>query len=183
MRAGIVIFVALLLFGFSTIAFAQNSTESGRVDYDLPYPGILPDSPLYNLKTFRDKVVSLFISDPTKKAEFDLLTADKRLGAAIILYEKGKKELAETTISKGENYFEDAIENLKLSRTQGRPIDVGLMTNMELSSKKHKEALTQMAGRTSGGLKERFLKDLERAEKFILEVMELKADLEPNLSN
>lgn len=163
-----------LVFSSSVLAQTATGTESARVDYDLPYPGILPDSPLYFLKTFRDRFYSFLISDPVKKAEFDLLTADKRLGAATVLFDKGKRELAETTISKGENYFEDAIKNLKLSKMQGRPIDIGLMTDMELSSKKHKEVLLQMTEKSDGKLKEKFLKDLERSEKFITEVMELK---------
>src|SRR5690242_14285884 len=54
-------------------------------DYTMPYPGLLPDSPLYSLKVFRDRVISFFISDPLKRSSFDLLQADKRLEGAYYL--------------------------------------------------------------------------------------------------
>src|SRR3989338_6920091 len=108
MKRLILIFAALYLV-LSSVAFAQvgSPNPTGTSDYQLPYPGILPDNPLYNLKTLRDKVWSFLISNPSKKAEFDLLQADKRLSVAIALFDLKKYDLAEATISKGENYFED----------------------------------------------------------------------------
>ena len=84
-----------------------SPSPSPIIDYPLPYPGILPDNPLYLMKALRDRVVSIVISDPLKKAQFDLLMADVRLNAAQYLFAKGEEKysLAETTISKGENYF------------------------------------------------------------------------------
>ncbi|HSW97310.1 MAG TPA: hypothetical protein VLF89_05800, partial [Candidatus Saccharimonadales bacterium] len=38
--------------------------ENKQIQYDLPYPGLLPDNPLYSLKVLRDKIVEFFISDP-----------------------------------------------------------------------------------------------------------------------
>lgn len=155
----------------------ENLTESARVEYTLPYSGMLPDSPLYFLKAFRDRLIATFISDPIKKAEFDLLQADKRLSAAIALFEKGKKDLAESTISKGENYFEDGLKNLDLAKRQGREIG-GLVTNMELSAKKHLEVLSKMKMETSGDLLAKF----EVLEKRILgyqdKVLDFKASLQ-----
>ncbi|MBF8250036.1 MAG: LPXTG-motif cell wall anchor protein, partial [Candidatus Levybacteria bacterium] len=74
-------------FAKSDLAAAQTATPSSNqeVNYELPYPGLLPDSPLYFLRVTRDKLVSFLISDPLKKAEFDLLQADKRLNAGIYL--------------------------------------------------------------------------------------------------
>lgn len=169
------IFVVLYLV-LSSVAFAQTAsiTQNPTIDYQLPYPGILADNPLYNLKTLRDKLQSFLISVPSKKAEFNLLQADKRLSVAIALFDLKKYELAETTISKGENYFEDAIKNIKVSRMQGTVIDPSLLNNMELSSKKHKQILGGMVSKTSGVLQKRFSKDLERMDKFINEVIEFK---------
>jgi hypothetical protein len=89
---------------------AQQAGEVSADDYQLPYPGLLPSSPFYFLKVFRDNVIGFLITEPLKKAEFNLLQADKRLQSGVLLIEKEKKyELAETTISKGQNYFEEAI--------------------------------------------------------------------------
>ncbi len=80
------------------------------IDYQLPYPGILPGSPLYSLKMVRDRLLELFISDSLKKSNFYLLQADKRLGSSLMLFEKGDKKLAETTLSKGQKYLERALD-------------------------------------------------------------------------
>lgn len=168
--------VALILVVGPVFAQTEPITQNPTIDYKLPYPGILPDSPLYNLKTFRDRLISFFISDPTKKSEFDLLQADKRLNSAIILFAEGSKkyDLAETTVSKGENYFEDAMKNLKTAKTQGEVIEQSLLGNFELSSKKHKEVLKDMVSKTSGDLQKRFSKDLERMDKLANQVIEFK---------
>lgn len=173
----IVIIAALLLTVLANNSFAQtfDSTQSATLDYDLPYPGILPDNPLYFLKTFRDRLYSFLISDPVKKAQFDLLTADKRLRSSQELFDKGNKDLAEITVSKGLNYFEDCIKNVNIAKRQGRPVDMGLLSNLELSSKKHKEVLENMILRADGELRKRLLKDLERMNKFSKEVMEFKS--------
>ena len=156
-------------------SFAQVSSQSATIDYTLPYPGILPDNPLYFFKVLRDRIVSFLISDPSKKAEFDLLSADKRLSGSIALFDKGEKDLAEQTVSKGENYFEDGIKKLKISEREGTPIDPNLLTNMELSSKKHKEILTGFVESTNGKLKDRFQNDLKRASQFVTEVLQFKS--------
>lgn len=175
MKRLILIFIALYLV-LSSVAFAQMSSPnpSGTTDYQLPYPGILPDNPLYNLKTLRDKIMSFLISVPSKKAEFDLLQADKRLSVAITLFDLKKYELSEATISKGENYFEEALKNIRISKMQGVVIDPSLLTNMELSSKKHKEIIGNMVSKTSGAVQKKFTKDLERMDKFANEVIEFK---------
>ncbi len=168
--------IVLLLFAFffTGRTFAQTSTQTTEIDYTLPYPGILPDNPLYGLKTLRDKFIAFFISDPLKKAEFDLLQFDKRLSIAIALFDKGEKDLAEQTISKGENYFEDGIKNLQTIKRGGESIDPNLLTNMELSSKKHVEIIKGFRNRTDNGLRKRFSADLESANKFVSNILEFK---------
>lgn len=176
------LFFLLVLITYFNLSYTQkvfaqenNPSQSASLDYSLPYPGILPDNPLYVFKTLRDKLVSFFISDPLKKAQFDLLTADKRLSSAISLVDEEKKYvLAEITISKGENYFEDGLENIKMAKKEGRPLDPGLLTNMELSAKKYNQIINQMSEKTDRTLKEKFLKDSERMTDFLKEVMSLK---------
>lgn len=151
----IVLLLIVSLFTLIQTSFAREATQSARSDYQLPYPGILPDSPLYFLKAARDRVVVFFISDPIKKSEFDLLASDKRLGSGVSLFEKGKKDLSESTISKGENYFEDAVKNIKLAKKQGRDVG-GLLNTMDLSAKKHLEVLNDLKKKTSGEILKKF---------------------------
>lgn len=167
----IVIIVALL---FVQTAFAQEASPSARNTYQLPYAGLLPDSPLYFLKAFRDRVVELLISDPLKKSEFDLLSADKRLSMGIALYDKKKYELSESTISKGENYFEDGVKNLESAKKEGRQIDPSLLVSYDLSTKKHREILQNLIAKSSGTIKNKLVKNLERVNRFIELVNGLK---------
>lgn len=173
----IIVALFLIVISLSLIqtSFAQEvASESAKNNYQLPYPGLLPDNPLYFLKAARDRIIEFLISDPLKKAEFDLLSADKRLAVGVALFDKKKYELSETTISKGENYFEDGIKNLDNAKKEGRQIDPSLLVNFDLSGKEHKEVLGSLTMRAGGQLKKKFSKDLERATRFVEMVNKLK---------
>ncbi len=161
-------FILILLT--SVPSFAQENQESSpsaqiKVDYILPYPGLLPDSPLYFLRTTRDRIISFLISDPLKKAEFDLLQADKRLAAGIYLSNKNKYELSLTTISKGENYFESALQKAEEAKKQG--IAVGsIASSLYHSSLKHQEIIKELEQKTKGDLRTKFAQEAKRAAEF-----------------
>lgn len=144
-----------------------TSLAAEQIQYDLPYPGLLPDAPLYWLKTTRDRLVSFFISDPVKKAEFNLLQADKRLQASVLLVAKNKKEfpLAASTISKGENYFEEAISQVRQADTQGR--DTAHMKNQLFQAvKKHTLLIDQLAQTAPPQQKSEFMILQKRVQVF-----------------
>lgn len=165
--------VSLLLLFNVHATFAQEQDVEGAavsptptpIKYDLPYPGLLPDSPLYFLKTARDRLINFLIADPLKKAEFNLLQADKRLGAGVYLFKKEKVELAETTLSKGENYLEQAIEKAKEAQKQGRETST-LEDKLFLATKKHQEVLRELEEKTTGDIKKRFKNLSSRVQNF-----------------
>lgn len=180
-KNSIVIIVALLiLLTPYANAFAQEpttslsgATPSASVEYTLPYPGILPNSPIYFLKAFRDRVIGFLVQDPLKKAEFNLQAADKRLSAGILLLDKGEKELATSTISKGENYFEFALRELEAVRNEEDKKVI--LSRLESASKKHQEVLEGMKEKTSEDLiKIRIEKELERVLAFQGRIISLK---------
>ena len=123
---GFIIFFFFLLSFSSTNAqeatLSATPTITPAVVYDLAYPGLLPDHPLYFFKVIRDKVVSSLINDPVKRAEFNLLTSDKRFNAAISLVEKKKYEKALDTLSKSNNYLHDSIVSLEKAKSMDRDI-------------------------------------------------------------
>ena len=124
----------------------EDATESSKPvidEYPLPYPGILPDNPLHFLKALRDRIILMLISDPIKEAEFNLLTSDKRIYAAQLLSDKGKGELALTTLSKSNNYFHNAVSSAAEAKKMGKDIDTVLDT-MKKSIIKHQEVLSLM---------------------------------------
>ena len=160
-----ILFLHLLAAIFPSFALAQTPSPSDAmmpstpaanlVMYNLPYPGLLPDNILYPLKTFRDKIISFFISDPAKKASFDLLQSDKRIAAAQALAkeEKGKDSLVVSTVSKAENYFEEAIAQANEAKKQGEDIS-SLWGQMKDATLKYDEVLTDMMTNGSPSLKQ-----------------------------
>ncbi len=148
----------LILFLFSSPVSAQQQA----VDYPLPYPGILPDNFFYVFHAARDRIISLLISDPLTKAEFDLLQADKRLSAAVYLGNKKEYMLASETISKGENYLEYAITNTLDAKKQGKIVG-SIVVNLYNSSLKHQEIIKSLENKTDGKLKASFKSEEERA--------------------
>ncbi len=165
-------FLTLLLFLFSaplTLAHAQEVSPSAMptptpVDYQLPYPGILPGNPFYFLKVGRDKVMSFLISSPLKKAEFDLLQADKRLQASVVLLANGNQTVALSTLGKGENYFEEAITKISEAKKQGMDIH-DITKRLEVSNLKHQEVVVQMEQRATGDAKKQLANELQRIKE------------------
>ena len=143
----------LLIVIFPVKSFAQNPSvvvslpvtptpTPQTVDYTLPYPGILPDNPLYFLKAIRDNIYGWLISDPLKKTKFDLLMADKRLQMGVFLINEGhdKISLAYQTISKGENYMSQAIDMSSAAKAQNENI-AGVTNTLRIATEKHLEVL------------------------------------------
>jgi len=119
-----------------------------KVDYYLPYPGILPDHPLYWLKMIRDRLLLAFTKKPTDRFERLLLYADKRVGAAKALIEGGKTELGATTATKAEKYLNQTVNQFKDLAKSGK-------ATPEMNSKiskallKHEEVLTGVLDKVS----------------------------------
>ncbi len=157
--------VFLLSINFLS-AKAHAITENLQVSsYELPYPGLLPDSPLYFLRMIRDRAVGFLISDPLKKSEFDLLQADKRLNAGIYLFNKGKTSLSLSTVSKAENYFEQALSRMEEAKIQGRNISE-MERNLRNALKKHQQELEDLIKKVNVSFTASFEKELKRVASF-----------------
>src|SRR3989344_5316230 len=173
----IIILIISFIFFFSAVAsLAQETPKEDTtstpssvkpIDYALPYPGLLPDNPLYVLKAIRDRIVEILISDPIKKANFELLMADKRLNEGVLLFNKGEKNyaLGETAISKGENYFEKGIDELEKAKRQGMDT-ISTSQRFHLASLKHREIIKSLINKSRGDIKQRLLLDDKRVEEF-----------------
>lgn len=120
-----------------------NDDDLG-IDYYLPFPGrVLPDSPVWPLKVLRDRVWLLVTTNSTRKVELKLLFADKRLGSAMILFQKGKMERGLSTLSKAEKYLEEASLDEEVLRRSGMDTTEVLhrLTNASL---KHFQVMHQL---------------------------------------
>lgn len=146
---------------------------SAPIIYELPYPGILPGSPLYNLKAIRDRIIEFLISDPLKKADFYLLQSDKRLSASIVLFEKGEYTLSESTLSKGQNYFEKSLEKaIEAKKIKGNVND--FYEKIKKSNVKQKQEIKKLLKRAKGEVAAKLDGDLKRSQNFEKRVEEIK---------
>jgi hypothetical protein len=171
--------ILLILFSLSfQKAFAQSASPAAslpQVQYNLPYTGILPDNPLYFLKALRDNVLALLITDPLKKADYDLLMADKRLGGAEALLKKGKDDIAITTLSKSGNYFYQAIQKAAAAKRQGENANE-IVSKLVTASIKHQEVIFQMIQKAKGDTKENLGTLLSRTKDFQSNAEQLKSN-------
>jgi len=144
---GLVIFTKPIFSQEKLDIEAQEGSEPAKVEYFLPYPGILPDHPLYKLKMLRDRIWGFFIRDPLKKSQWYLLMADKRIWASQMLVDKGKFALAVSTASKAEKYLLQAVDKAYQAREMGKG-DKMFFQKMFQASLKHEEVLAEILKKT-----------------------------------
>jgi hypothetical protein len=148
-------FILLLFVTFMFPLLYTNSYQinaaNERVVYELPYPGILPDHPLYFVKAARDRGLEITTRDPVKKAELYLLLSDKRFRMGMLLEQKGKEKLAISTFSKGEKYFLKIPDLLIEAKEQGGEPSGELILKLKQSNAKHAEILEEYMKRVSQG--------------------------------
>ncbi len=153
-----VFLVVLYLAFFSLVSSSQAQgalfvpvaeAVATTVDYSLPYPGILPDSPIYFLKVWRDQVVTWLISDPAQKSFYLLLLSDKRLAAGQMLINSGKIELGVATVAKGEDYFNQATNLAIAAKKSGKDVS-DLVAKLTVAGAKHGEVLGILETKVSG---------------------------------
>lgn len=169
-RSHFLIVISLFILFTGTINAAENSSPSAlqkqSVNYFLPYPGILPDNPFHFLKAARDRIVSLLINDDLKRAEFNLLTSDKRMYAGYMLVERGKMEQGFVTISKSNNYFHQAISAAgDLKDSSEYDLD-GLYGRLSLSVAKHIELMRDLNSTIPKEQEDVYENELGRMEEF-----------------
>lgn len=140
-------FVVLVPFVTYFVLGASDTlvkTPQEKVIYNLPYPGLLPDSPLYITKIMRDKITDFLTRDNLKKAELYLLYSDKRTSMSLVLASKGKSQLAIDTFVKGEKYFLKIPELLRSAKKQGAQAPSSFVETLKLSNAKHKELIEEL---------------------------------------
>lgn len=152
-RVFLVVFFFLFIF-FSLYLLVQAeeikkqtlpiNIEGKKIDYLLPYPGILPDHPFYFLKKIRDRTLEFLTRDYLKKAELYLLFYDKQLNMGVFLSKKGKWEKTIKTIENGEKYGLKMIDALKKAKKQGGSPDENFLLKAKLSCEKHQEVIEEL---------------------------------------
>ena len=127
----------------------EGTVKAEKVEYYLPYPGVLPDSPLYRLKAVRDRVWLWVTPGDEKKAHMELLFADKRINAAMFLVDGGKEALGVTTATKAEKYLEAAVNRAIKLFGEGKDVK-SLLGTLQSATAKHIELLEGLQATATG---------------------------------
>jgi hypothetical protein len=139
--------------------------ELKEVDYYLPYPGILPDHPLYWLKMIRDRILLALTNNPVDKFERFLLYADKRIGAAEVLIKGNKAELGVTTADKAEKYLGQAVEQFEELAKTGKATPE-MHDRISKAISKHMEILAGVLDKVSDQTRPTLSQAMERAQRY-----------------
>lgn len=142
-------FISLTIFlslpSFYLIAQSQSiELREPSVVYNLPYPGLLPDHPLYVFKKTRDNILVFATRDTMKKAQLYLLLSDKHIAMAVELENKGKDQQAFEQLQEAEALFVQIPPLLETSKEQGVSPTGDFMQTLFLSNAKHQQVITQV---------------------------------------
>ena len=138
-------FVFIFLGNFLKVNSASTiSLGNQKVIYTLPYPGMLPDHPLFFIKTIRDNVQEFLTRDLLKKADFYLLLSDKYISMADQLTRKGKHQVAVSTAEKAEKYAQNITPIITSSKKQGSLATDDFIRKIQNSNIKHREMIEGM---------------------------------------
>lgn len=138
-----------------TTAAETNSAEP--VVYTLPYPGILPDHPLYMLKKFRDSILEILITDPKRKVEFYILQSDKEISAADFLSNKGKHLQVVDSVARAIAFKQKAISLSKDIKSQGKEFPGFLIEKITNSIQKQQDMQMELEGKADAETKPKFV--------------------------
>ncbi len=110
------VLLCALLTVTSSAALAAEATPSAE---DLPTVHILPDNPLYFLKTLKEKVQLIIVRSASGQADLLLKFAQKRLAEALKVAEKGKVHISEKLFDAFGRDIKAAQEKIAQARAAG----------------------------------------------------------------
>lgn len=130
-----------------TIAQSEDMAASSApsvVEYALPYPGILPDHPLYMFKKLRDQILERLISDPVRKMEFYMLQADKGVNTAVFLAAKQNDTLSDESLRLAQVHLAKAVEKAKELKEQGKEVPPYMVERFGNALRKYESVMMEM---------------------------------------
>lgn len=174
------VIVCIFFLNFVTTSFAVEKDSSIRapqttVQYDLSYPGLLPDHPFYVLKQVRDNMMTLLIGKPLDRSAFMLLQSDKQVSTAKLLVDQKKDvNMIKDSCISSQKLFEDAIDDAQSAKQEGFATG-DLITQLRMASKKHYEIMREILVQLSPEEKKMFVDIEKRSLELIPRTASLKS--------
>ena len=154
---------------------AQKESEveiEQPIEYTLPYPGILPDHPLYPLKKFRDRLLDFLIRDPIKRIEFNLLMSDKRYGMGTFFSDEEKYDRAYTIVAEAESFYGRIPEEMQVVKDEQRTISPDLLQKIKTAARKHQEITSTIKNKSPEDMSEGYQKILDQIDQNVQKIEE-----------
>lgn len=152
----IIILIVIFSFAFGVAVFAQTS--------DSPSAGILPDSPFYFLKNWKEQIQTFFTFGAENKAKQFLHLADVRLAEYKKMIEKGKTEIAQKTLEKYEKQLNRALEIADETKGKGKDVET-LKEAIGEKILKHQKVLEGVLEKVPEQAKEGIEKAIEASQR------------------
>lgn len=143
-------------------------------EYILPYPGILPDHPLYIFKKFRDSILEMLISDSVRKVEFYILQSDKEISAADFLRMKNKNTYIIQSIERAIGFKQKAITQAKEIKKQGKEIPGFLVEKLTHSVRKQMDIQRSLETKSEKSDAQFYASSLEKISTIKADIDSLK---------
>ncbi len=143
MKKIIILHLFISLF-FISPCFAVETTPSAEVS-ELPSVHILPDNPLYFLKTIKEKAQLLATRESSSEAGLLLGFAQKRLSEALKVAEKGKIHISEKLFEAFGKDIEAAQEKIKEARARGEKT-YNLLVELQKTVAYQKSVIEELQG-------------------------------------
>lgn len=123
---------------------AVESTPSAEV-LELPTVHILPDNPLYFLKTIKEKAQLLFTRNTSNQAHLLLSFSQKRLAEALKVAEKGKPYISEKLFEAFGEDIEAAQQKIRKTK-EGGERTYSLLVELQKTIAYQKSVLEKLQG-------------------------------------
>ncbi|MFB6212722.1 MAG: DUF5667 domain-containing protein [Candidatus Magasanikbacteria bacterium] len=142
MKKQVFTLIFAFVFLFVGVAAVQANGHQDN-SFNLVDPGVLPGSPLYFVKSFSERINTLFTFGSLNKAERYSRLAEKRLAEARALAEKGKEKMVSRAIDKYQNFLKKAEKRVsKVERKPERKQSV--ISKIASSTMKHQAVLAEV---------------------------------------
>ena len=123
-------------------AFLFAGAAQAQVN-DLPRPGMLPDHPLYFLKSWGEGIGTFLTFGDIPKAERYLALAERRLAEANALADKGKPEIAERALERYRERLNRALGKAEEAKQKGLDTDE-VLAKVSEATLKHQAVLLEV---------------------------------------
>ncbi len=135
MKKFLLMAAVLLVIGglfLTTAAFAQEATPSA--EEEIYTPKLLPDSPFYFLKKFKEKIELFLAQSPEAQAEKQTEFATRRVAEAKVMIKRNKHHLVVKLMEKHEKHLDQAEKKIEEAKEKGKDVERVLAIVAEATS-------------------------------------------------